>query len=176
MLKVILLPYRGEVNPFMNLLADALRASGVDVRFEFLRRPFALWGGVLKQVWPDAIHLQWHHAFFAARLLPVAVLRTIEFYLQWLTLRLPGVRFVWTVHNIVNHEKQQAAGELLACRLLARVVDRVAVHCAAVVPVVAASYRVSATRLTVVPHGQHGDWYPMPAPKHDARRALDICG
>lgn len=174
MLKVMLLPSHGDRNPYLRLLARALEAEGVRVYLGELHRFATLWRAVLKHGKPDLIHLQWQHAFFTGRSLPVAMVRTSGFFLQWLTLRLMGVRFVWTVHNVVSHERQQSTWELRSCRFLARVVDCMVVHCAAAVPTVAAAYQVGAEQMTVVPHGHYGDVYPAPLAKGEARRILDL--
>ena len=174
-MKVIITPHGGDTNPYQKLLASSLEAFGLKVQLaRSSHRFFRLWGLVLENGWPDVIHLQWHHKFFKGRSLPWAVLRTALFYLQWLTLRLLGVRFVWTVHNVVNHEEYQAGWELLACRLLARVVDGVIVHCAAAVPTIAAAYRVAPERLRIVPIGHYADWYSPASPKEEARRMLRL--
>ena len=169
MLIVTLLPSHGGENPYLRLLARALEAVGVRVHLDEMHRFAMLWAAVLKHGKPDLIHLQWQHAFFTARSLSLAMVRTVEFFLQWLTLRLLGVRFVWTVHNLVSHERQQAAWELRACRLLARAVDRMVVHCDVAAPIVASAYRVYAEHVSVVPHGHYGDWYPAPIAKEEAR-------
>lgn len=174
-MKVITTPHGGDTNPYQKLLASSLEALGLRVQLaRSSRRFFSLWGLVLEYGRPDVIHLQWHHKYFKGRSLPWAMLRTALFYLQWLTLRLLGVRFVWTVHNVVNHEKHQAGWELLACRLLARVADGIIVHCAVARPIVAAAYRIAPERLHVVPHGHYADWYPPAPPKEEARRTLGL--
>lgn len=174
MLTVILLPSRDNDNPYLRLLAKALEAEGARVHLGELHRFATLYRAVLKYGKPDLIHLQWQHAFFTARSLPLAMVRTLEFFFQWFILRLLGVRFVWTVHNVINHEKQQAGWELLACRLLARVVDCVVVHCASAVSIVAAAYRVGVGRLSVVPIGHFGDWYPPLLTRDEARYILGL--
>ena len=171
---MILLPYYGRESPYLPLLAGALGAEGVRVHLGRLHRCATMWRAALKHGRPDIIHLQWQHAFLTGRSLPLAAMRTLEFFLQFLVLRLLGVRFVWTVHNVINHAKQQASWELRACWLLARVVDRMIVHCAAAVPIVASFYRVTPQRLAVVPIGHYGDWYPPLLSKSEARQLLNL--
>jgi glycosyltransferase involved in cell wall biosynthesis len=85
-----------------------------------------------------------------------------------------GVRFVWTVHNLVNHERYQVGWELFACRLLARLVDSIIVHCEAVRSIVSTAYRVSPKKIRVVPHGHYVDWYPPPLSRDEARSKLGL--
>lgn len=173
-MKAILLPSLGDRNPYLQLLTRALEAEGVRVHLGELHRFATLWRAVLKHGKPDLIHLQWQHPLFTARSLPLAMARTLELFLQWFTLRLVGVRFVWTVHNVVGHERRLSTWELRACRILARAVDRIVVHCAAAVPIVASAYRMSAEQIAVVPHGHYGDWYPQLLGKTEAREILDL--
>jgi glycosyltransferase involved in cell wall biosynthesis len=170
-IKVIITPYDGDANPYPRLLATSLNAIGLMVDLAWFHR-FPLWHAVQENGWPDVIHLQWQHSYFTARRWPKAVLRTIMFFFQWFTLRLLGVRFVWTVHNLVSHEERQARWELMACRLLARAMDSIIVHCATAKSVVATAYQVAPERLHIVPHGHYANWYPPALTKEDARRRL----
>ena len=170
---VILMAHGGGSNPYIKLLATSLEAVGLKVRVSDTRY-LILWFSVLKYGWPNVIHLQWPHSYFTSNNLFKALRKTVLFYIQWFILRLLGVRFVWTVHELVNFEKHQAAWELFACRLLARVVDDIIVHCRAVVPDVAAAYRVDPERLRVVAHGHYADWYPPAISKEEARHMLGL--
>jgi glycosyltransferase involved in cell wall biosynthesis len=177
-MRVIVTPYGGDDNPYLKLLATALEDAGLDVHLASLSF-LPLWGAVLRHGWPDVIHLQWQHRYFVVRKEPWtwigwAVLRTLSFFLQLLTLRLLGIRFVWTVHNIVNHRGLHAKWELSACRLLARLVNGIIIHCDRVRPTVAAAYDVAPDRLHVVPHGHYADWYPPSRNKREARRMLAL--
>lgn len=173
-MRVIVTPYPGDGNPYLKLLSNALEATGVEVCLAPPRWALSLYSAVLTYGKPDLIHLHWHHTYFTGKSFPVAVLRTLLFFLEWLTLRALGIRFAWTVHNVTNHENHQARWELIACRLLARVVGSMIVHCAAAVPIVAAAYRIPAERLHIVPLGQYGDWYGSAPDRDEARRGLGL--
>lgn len=171
-MKVVIAPSAGKRNPYQSLLVSSLERSGVEVR---LPQGFFLpWPQMFKHGFPHVIHLQWHHIYFRSKWLPEAMLRTGLFFGQWLMLRLLGVRFVWTVHNLVNHERYQVGWELFACRLLARLVDRIVVHCKAVSSTVSAAYRVSPEKIRVVPHGHYVDWYPPSLSRDEARSKLGL--
>jgi len=111
--------------------------------------------------------------------LPGSTWRTALFFGQVLALKSLGVRLVWTVHNLVNHERRHEALEIGACRLLARLVDAVIVHCDAAARRVSEAYRISGDSIHVVPHGRYGGWYGSPPGRSEARDALAIapdCG
>jgi glycosyltransferase involved in cell wall biosynthesis len=171
-MKIVIAPSAGKRNPYQSLLVSSLERSGVEVRWP--RGFFLPWPQMFRHGLPQVIHLQWHHLYFRSKWLPEAMLRTGLFFGQWLILRRLGVRFVWTVHNLVNHERYQVGWELFACRLLARLVDRIIVHCKAVRSTVSAAYRVSPEKIRVVPHGHYVDWYPPPLSRDVARARLGL--
>ncbi len=177
-LKVLMIPHYGESNPYLLLLTQALEDRGIHVALARIRGWTPLWRAVQETGKPDIIHLQWQHRFFVPRnrgWMRGAVL-TVLFFVQWFTLRLSGVRFVWTVHNVTNHEGQRRRFELGANRILARLVDRMLVHCGAVIPAVARAFRVSEKRFEVCRHGTYGDWYGGPASREEAREILGLPG
>ena len=169
----VFVPHDAGSNPYLGLLAEALRREGIVV--ESLKRgrlPFLRLFPTVRR--NDVVHLQWQHSYFLGRDLASAVIRTVLLFLQILPLRMRGARFVWTVHNLVNHEGRLAKWELLASRFLAHNVDSVVVHCHRAAGEVAAAYRLDRNRIRVVPHGHFGDAYPQPMPRGEARRQLGL--
>ena len=174
--KVLIIPYYGPANPYLPLLASALEARDIQVSLSRRRGRVSLFRAVRAYGLPDILHLQWQHRFFVPRSgsLWGAVVSTLLFFLQWLVLRGLGVRFVWTVHNLVNHERVLAWWELPASRVLARAVDAIVVHCRAAVPLVAEAFRVSDECIQVIAHGNYMDSYPPARTRASARRELAI--
>lgn len=60
------------------------------------------------------------------------------------------------------------------CRVLAKSVSALIVHCDEAAKVVAAAYRISPRRIRVVPHGHYSGVYHSPIAKAKARRALGL--
>jgi glycosyltransferase involved in cell wall biosynthesis len=175
-LSTLVIPHWGRRNPYCQLLSTALESAGIRVAEGSAGGWLPLLRAVRSGGVPDVIHLQWQHRFFllegegAAR----AALRTLLFFAQLLALRLYGVRFVWTVHNLVNHEGELARLEMWACRRLARAVDLVVVHCDRARTDVAAAYGIDREQVRVVPHGHFADWFPEPPERWRARRELGL--
>ncbi len=171
-----MLPFQGLANPYLTLLAGALEEAGVDVSLAPLRGSLPLLRLVRQYGRPDVIHLHWHHRLFVPKSgSPAGALSRTALSLQQLALtRVSGTRLVWTVHNIVNHERRHAGLELRACRLLARLVDRIVVHCEEAAIRVAEAYRIPRTRIEVVPHGHYRDWYSGAGTRENARRQLGL--
>lgn len=170
------MPYYGDRNPYLALLARALESAGANVTLERGGSLRALRRRVEAGCGPDVLHLQWHHRFFVPRSAGWVrtVRRTARFFHDCLALRRAGVSLVWTVHNIFNHEGRRLRWERAACRLLARLVDRLIVHCPSAVPLVAAAYGIGPDRIEVAPHGHYGEWYPPPLSRERARSQLGL--
>jgi beta-1,4-mannosyltransferase len=169
--------FPSKKNPYLQLLSTGLQEAGVSVSLlTGLRGLFPLLF-IGKYGRPDIIHLQWHHLFFASAHLPFFPIRlalTALFYLQFFVLRWLGVRYVWTVHNITHHESHQDGWELWHCRVLARRVDRLIVHCPTAVAIVAEAYQVDEKKLAIVPHGNYDNWYGAAQDKNEARTIMNI--
>jgi glycosyltransferase involved in cell wall biosynthesis len=158
-LSVALLPYQGLENPYLRLLQAGLEAAGADVH------PIS--GIALRRVAEaappfDVMHLHWHHRLFVPRSgsLPRAVRQSLGALWRLHRLRRNGVCLIWTVHNLVNHERELAEWELRCCRWLARMVDKIIVHCDAAREAVVHTYKVDPDKIAVVPHGHYLEAYP----------------
>jgi len=167
-LRVAVLPFQGDQNPYLALLTSSLAAHEVDAE---LIRGVNL-GGLLRAEPPfDIVHLQWHHRLFVPRSSSrlAALTRGAQSFRLLSALRRRGTRIIWTVHNIVNHERRMEGWELVCCRRLARQVDALIVHCSAARGVVADAYGAEVGRIHVVPHGHYRDTYPETIPRDVAR-------
>lgn len=169
---LLMLSVREKDNPYSRLLVQSLETEGMEVHLPH-SKGFYLWRS-FRASRPDVIHLQWQHHSFVGGSLLGSIKRSSEFFLQFFGLRLLGTPFVWTVHNIGNHEKRMARWELAMCRLLARSAPILIVHCQAAVPAVAAAYRISPERIRVVPHGHYRDAYPPARTRRAARERLGV--
>ncbi|HID52622.1 MAG TPA: glycosyltransferase [Anaerolineae bacterium] len=172
-MKVILTAYQGKSNPYIQLLTDSLTAQGVQAGLAYPGN-WTLRKAVQAHGRPDIVHIQWQHPLFLASRLDKTIVRTILFFWQWLTLRLQGVRFVWTVHETLHFGTRRAGWEMVASRLLARLVDRIIVHCETAVPLVADAFQIDPARLSVVPHGHYEGYYPLAPTQTAARSELDL--
>jgi glycosyltransferase involved in cell wall biosynthesis len=173
-MKVLITPRHEGENPYDKALVAALVQRGVRVDFPRTKSPLSLWRAVRECGKPDIIHLQRIHSSFVKSSWILSVLNTILFFVQWLTLRILGVKFVWTIHNLVNHENHKAGWELFWDRALAHIADGLIVHCDSVVQLVASTYRIAAARIRVVPQGNYLGWMPAALPRQDARVSLQL--
>jgi glycosyltransferase involved in cell wall biosynthesis len=162
------MPYQGDSNPYLRLLAGSLESLGVHVH---LVRGTRLGGDLGDGPSPAVVHLQWQHRLFVPK--SGGLLRawrvSMGSFRELRRLRQQGVALVWTVHNVVNHERRFTGWELRCCRRLARTVDALIVHCDAAKQTVVEAYGVDPVRVHVVPHGHYAGWYSQTAGRGEAR-------
>lgn len=169
----------GQSNPYQTLLADALRELGIEVRLGDgpTRRPVApvllAW---VRAGMPRVIHLHWLHRYLE----PVlgrrkwAARRTL---LELRILRRLGVRVIWTLHNIGEHDGKHQSLETAFHRQVVELSDVVICHCEATRQLAIDAYGLPAPthdRLRVVAHGNYAGWYADTLGRDAARAALGM--
>ncbi len=172
--KILMLPDYSRFNPYQRELVTALEEYGVHVTlcsFNVLPILRALWVHGI----PDILHLHWTDVYFVAGKGLKTFLKTIRFFMELFIVKALGVRVVWTVHNLSNHEKINAGYETFINQALIKIYDQVIVHCLAARESVIQFYRLkdsSAHKLNVIPHGHYIDCYPNEVSRRDARVQL----
>jgi len=174
-MKAVFIPDGREGNPYQKLLSRALSDEGVSVNFGTMFRLFS----VSKSCWrywkPDVLHLHWHHPFLLGGNAIKTLIKSVSFVSELLILKLFGVKIVWTVHNITNHEEKFRSMELFFSKILSRLCDRIIVHSPAakkkVIEVYGANINFS---IVVIPHGNYINNYKNVVNKSDARNQLKI--
>lgn len=154
-------------NPYLSLLADGIERAGWRVHLADYPR------GMLKLTrlayrFPDVgvFHLHWIGDFLEDLLwangswkfrVKLALL-TLDFRLC----RLLGVRIVWTVHNLVEHDTPHPEREKTARKHLFRYVDGLIAHSPEALAAVEAAYGGDDSRAVtaVIPHGNYIGSYP----------------
>ncbi len=139
-----------EINPYQKLLMQSLRAIGVEAvdgggGGNFLR-------SVLRRWRADVVHFHWLHPYTIRPGLLGSVLRSCRFLVELGVLRCAGVRLVWTVHNLENHEGQHTSIERWVCRWACRFFHEVICHSEFASREVQQYFGVPAERIRVVPH------------------------
>ena len=173
------LPSLPGKNPYGDLLVRSLEARGVTIVAVPYRHVFAL--RALTQR-PDVIHFQ----FIAPWVLPAenphswwrALVKGTGFLAQVALLRLAGCAIVWTVHNLVNHERRLANLEWFFSLLFTRLAHRVIVHSQYARGEVLREYRLHRRedRIAVVFHPNYIGAYPDRVTRDHARERLGIDG
>ena len=174
LIKVLFIPDYRKGNPYQKSLEDSLAKEGV---FLFFSSTFSLLSALilLKNHKPDILHIHWHHPFLIASSRRKTVFKSAIFTGKLLLLKLFGIKIVWTVHNIVSHERKFSSLELFFSKILAKLCDKLIVHCPSAKEEVMKGYGVSDSSIAVIPHGNYIQNYRNEISKAQARERLKIC-
>ncbi|MGM0717684.1 MAG: glycosyltransferase family 4 protein [Halobacteriota archaeon] len=179
-ISVLMCPdYRGS-NPYQSRLIAALEKQGVEVRATDGDWMFPLLLGVRRHGMPDIFHIHWLDRFVITnRRFPavITVLLGLRLVFELVLLRALGVRLVWTVHNLLNHERVSPRSEFAVRHVVARLVNRIVVHCEEAIESVEETYRLPdrvSNRIRVVPHGNFLGVYEDDISRSTARDQLDL--
>lgn len=178
-----LFDYRGTLgNPYGGLLVEALQPHGVTFeRLAYNRRrgaePPAPWLS-LAWVWRNrgrvnALHLHWLAGFVAARSARGAWRKFLRFAAALCLARLLGYRIIWTLHNMLPHERPHRGVDVAGRYLMAAVTHAIICHCGYARRAYARRFRRQRD-LHVIPHGNFVAAYPNHVSRAEARRQLGI--
>lgn len=121
---------------------------------------------------PDVVHL---HALPPFRMRPMAIARLILFWWRVWRLQRAGVKIVWTVHNVIDHESSHPAIDRFLARRAYTIANGVIVHSPAALAEAETQWQVTRRRdVHVIPHGNFIDCYPGNATRAEARVRLQL--
>jgi glycosyltransferase involved in cell wall biosynthesis len=166
--RVLVFP-RDDVNPYQRLLYGEMGRLGARVTYlgrltpsytlNLLLLPAEL--AARRAAGARLVHLHWVFDFSlpgSSRWAPLRRLAQLWFVLWLRTVRLLGMRLVWTAHNVLPHGRV-FADDVSARRSLVRASDLVFAHSPAVLADLAA-LGATARRSVVIPHGPFGPAAP----------------
>ena len=173
-MKVFFIPYdRNGNNPYQKLLLNYLQKLGVEIEdggtcaFTLLRSTFSYWK-------LDILHLHWHHPFLLGSNMRKTITNSISFITVLLMLKLLGVKIVWTMHNIVSHERNFESLELFFSKCLTKLCNKIIVHSLSAKNNVINIYRVSESLITIIQHGHYISYYENEITKAQAKNKLQL--
>ena len=166
-------------NPYQKLLIDHLRKAGIKAEFGAFFQYFSFLNlslvfNLLKNRNVDVIHLHWHHKFLLGGNAIESTFKSLMFLLQVVVVRLLGVKLVWTVHNLKNHENRQQRLELFFSSLLGRLANAVIAHCDSAKAIIRETLNIPARKIFVTAHGHFSSAYKNIVSREAARRRLNI--
>lgn len=168
--RVLCAPGAAE-NPYQARLARALEAHGFELRLHPLS-----WR-VERELLPGErlLHLHWLAPLLSDPRGPRTALKLGLFARGLRRLGKRGIPFVWTVHNLYEHERQHLGLERRLRRWLARHAAALIVHGPSAAERVRREYRVpERTEVAIVPHGNYIGVYPEGSTRSEARRHLGL--
>lgn len=160
-------------NPYLDQLGEHLSAAGVRV-VPPCRSFLAVITGLVRYR-PQLLHLHWLQGLYQSKATPAAVAKFALSLCGLRLLRFLGVRIVWTVHNLHDHELKHPTLDRLCTAFIVRRADAIIVHCREAKRLLALEFPVSAqANIVVIPHGTYGDVYENRISRSDARRDLGL--
>ncbi len=175
-MRVLFLPDFSQNNPYQRELALALRELGLVIKTSpSLEHPLL---NVLQMKGElDVLHLHWTSPFLISQHRSVSLIKAILFMFVLFYLKLVGVKIVWTVHNLFEHERRDPQLEQLFHHGLCRVYDQIIVHCSVAKEQVMTLYHLPpqvANKISVIQHGNFIDTYENGMKENEARKQLGL--
>ena len=162
-----------EENPYQPLLMKSLSLHGIVAKSgggggDFFRTALLKWK-------PDILHFHWLHPYLLRSGSISSALRASRFVFEVALLRTSGSRIVWTVHNLVNHERHFPTLERFYTRLFARLADGVIAHSRQALHVAQESFRLGkGTVKAIIPQGSYDGHYPNKMTREESRVRLGL--
>lgn len=176
-LRVLFLPEVSKKNPYQRKLFEGLEQNGVNCRAADYRGLFPILRMVRQQGPMDLVHLHWTHVFYRSPYRIIRALYALRFLLEIYLLKLSGVRLVWTIHNLQDHDGHSPHLDKFVNRTISRWCDRAIVHCDAARELAIAFFKPKEKmrkKLHVVPHGNYIGVYENTHGKEESRDRLDL--
>lgn len=172
-LKSIFIPKASDDNPYQNQLIANLGKFNIQVVRE--NNNFLFLSTVISNWKPDIVHLHWLEPLF---LVPSensikSFLKAVIFIIQIIILRILGIKIVWTVHNLKNHENINLFLDWICSISVINFSNAIITHCQVAKEEVIEKFSVkNKDKIFVVPHGNYIDCYENKIEKVVARAAL----
>lgn len=170
--RVVHLPVYRD-NAYQPLLLAALARAGLEVidgggGGTFLRTALAQWK-------PDVVHFHWLHPYMVRATALGTLARGVRFLFAVAVLRLYGVRIVWTLHNLQNHDRKQVWLERQLTRAFVRLAHVVIAHCPAAERLGRERFRDRrSAKWVVIPHASYVGCYADTVSRDEARERLNL--
>ncbi len=162
-----------ENNPYQKQLANGLRQANIEVSGLSYRSFFLV--DILKLPTPTVLHLHWLHSFLVRTSYLKSLLSSTLFVSQLLLLKMLGVKIVWTVHNLKNHDNQYLRLERFFTVLVARLCDAIIVHGISVKASLQKALGLpDDQKIQAIPHGNYINCYRNTLSAEAAREQLNL--
>jgi beta-1,4-mannosyltransferase len=176
-MRVVFMPNWIGGNPYQQRLIDASSELGIEITASN-GRGFLPVLGALKDSGPvDVLHIHWTHTFIFGPKKPLPYYHGWRFVLGLAVARARGIRIVWTLHNLLDHEPRNRRAEFFFRRRIAKLADAVLVHCRYALEAAIRAYGLSceeAGKFRVIPHPNFIGVYDDTVTEAEARAALGL--
>lgn len=176
-MKVIFIPDYSSGNPYQHELAKALARYDVSVVMSDRISKFPILGAMMVHNKPNVLHVHWTLPFLLGNNRVKSIIKSIRFIAELVILKIIGIKIVWTVHNLLAHERQSKKLELFFHQLFARLCNLIIVHCVFARKTVLQTYHLPdyfKTKIFVIPHGNYINSYENIESRGQARSKLGL--
>ncbi len=170
-LRIVLLS-KVRLNPYVQLLRQGLLQAGEDLSVS-VEPNFSLPWLLRHRRDVDVLHLHWLELLFDYPDRRLRLKRAFSVGAGLLAARMFGIKLVYTVHNLAQHERRYPLLNALANRLVFRLAGAIHVHDVAARQEVARRYG-HRSAIYVAPHGHYATWYANTVSREEARRRLGL--
>ncbi|WP_363465074.1 glycosyltransferase family 4 protein [Halogeometricum borinquense] len=173
MLDVLILPYE-ENNPYQDNFSKYL--SEIDVNTHSTGpHPKQIIRELLRNRDIEIIHIHWTYPFFVSDSVAKSILRSSVSLIFFTILKIIGYDFIWTAHNLTEHEKRHPDLEVFAKSIFCTIIcDYIIVHNEFARESIKETLFLfgRATPIAVIPHGNFIENYENEVTKEEARKEL----
>ena len=121
------------------------------------------------------IHFHWFEPLFMRKALLPTVYKAFMICLQLLLLKIFKIHFVWTAHNLKNHENRYPRLYFLLAWLMVRRSDAIIAHCHAAKSQIIEKFKLQKSdKIHVIDHGNFIDYYINKISRKQARKMLSL--
>lgn len=172
-MKVLFAPDWHRESPYQRLLAEHLRAHGVEVDFPHgTRRVLPLYRMVSGQPC-DILHIHWPEAYWRIEGTLIDQFRPLRHPIDLQLARLHQP-IAYTAHNLWPHNTPPTASLHNALQATLNIADVIFVHSHGAQTELCRAFEVDASRCVIVPHGDLSADLGQPVPRAEARAALQL--
>ncbi|GAB6844083.1 GT2 family glycosyltransferase/glycosyltransferase involved in cell wall biosynthesis [Methylorubrum rhodinum] len=170
-IRLFAFPDYSPSNPYQTGLYSALAKAG-DYSYGTIQEAIAALATETRQV---VYHLHWPEPLFAGSAdIHDYQAKADEFLSAVRLFKAGGGLFVWTIHNVVSHDRRLGDFEVEFSARLSEAASLIHLHSEAAIEAVNAVYPVDPAKVVVVPHGSYLGYYPPAMPRDRARWLLGV--
>ncbi len=174
-IKIVCLPVAGINDPTQYLMIEGLNENidiiamnGVDDKF------FGILRSAIKYQ-PDFLHFDWIECYYWRRNLVLTYLNFPIFFIQVMLCKyLFKIQIVWTIHNLLPHDRKYQHLKLRILSWFAKIVKSVRVLSPESISSVSELYKIPKSKIQFIGFGDYTKYYPNDINKEEARKKLNI--
>jgi len=159
-------------NPYGDLVKSSLQKRGI--KFADVDLEEIYYTHNLKPSKIDIIHFHWLHAQFKYETLSIAIRSSFHFFNLLIRLKVQGLRYCWTMHNIEPHENKRPVINFINYFVMARLSDAIIVLSNWQKDRIKKRFLLNSKKIFIAPHGNYIGFYDNSCSRNEAREYLGI--